>query len=69
MLSVIFSKRYVQPLEESLLLYDAKTQINLVRVGSDLVPAISLPMHLPTNSKTMRAPGDDDPDDDNERLY
>ncbi len=69
MLSLLFRKRHVQPLEESALLYDPEMQVNLVRVAGELVPAISLPMHLPTNSKTMRAPGDDDPDADNDRLY
>lgn len=68
-LSLLFPKRFIQPLEKSDLIYDPERQINMVRVGSGLSPAIDQPMMLPTNSKTMQAPGDDDPDADNEQLY
>lgn len=67
--SIIFQKRYIRALEESDLLYDPDTQVNMVRTANGLGIAIEQPMVLPTNSKTMQAPGDDDPDRDNEYLY
>jgi hypothetical protein len=44
--------------------YDYKEQINFVTVENEKIPAIYIEKMDPTHSKTMRAPGDDDPDDE-----
>jgi hypothetical protein len=67
--SILFSKRFIIDTGSSDLTYDAEKQINMVRVGERLEPAIDQPHRLPTNSKTHQAPTDDDPDPGIEELY
>jgi hypothetical protein len=69
--SIIFSKRVTMQgaLVPTDLIYDPHAQINMVRIGEQLVPAIDQPLRLPTNSKTHQAPTDDDPDPSIEDLY
>ncbi len=49
--------------------YDEKRQLNVLGVASGSVPLILADVCPPTHSKTMAAPGDDDPDEDDERCY
>ena len=67
--SIIFNKRISVDTFPSDLLYDGEQQINMVRVGDQLLPAIDQPLRLPTNSKTQQRPTDDDPDPSIEDLY
>lgn len=47
--------------------YDPVRQINMVTIDSIECPIALVDRYPPTQSKTMAAPGDDDPDD--ERCY
>ncbi len=50
-------------------LYDEKRNINIIMVDGKKYPLVSLEMSPPTQSKTFAAPGDDDPDPEDERCY
>lgn len=67
--SIIFQNRVSTSVLPTDLVYDAQAQLNMVRIGDQLVPAIDQPLGLPTNSKTHQAPTDDDPDPSIEDLY
>ncbi|MCK4247165.1 MAG: hypothetical protein KAT49_04680 [Methanomicrobia archaeon] len=49
--------------------YDEERQINLIPIDNKKCPLVSLEMSPPTQSKTFAAPGDDDPDPEDERCY
>jgi len=49
--------------------YDKALQLNVIRQGSENVPLVSIEAFGRTESKTMQAPGDDDPDPEDEGCY
>lgn len=49
--------------------YDHKRGINISRVGDKYIPTASVESNLSTQSKTLSAPGDDDPDVEAEHCY
>ena len=49
--------------------YDVNKGINVKVDRGQIMPVVCLEMAPPTESKTMAAPGDDDPDPDDERCY
>ncbi|MEJ2344288.1 MAG: hypothetical protein P8090_02580 [Gammaproteobacteria bacterium] len=49
--------------------YDEAQQINMVSRGSCRVPLVGEEWFMRTASKTMQAPGDDDPDPEDEGCY
>jgi hypothetical protein len=49
--------------------YDEAQQMNMVSRGSDRVPLVGEDWFVRTGSKTMQAPGDDDPDPEDEGCY
>ena len=56
---------FVEPLG----FYDASRKINVCIVNGKKRPLVSQSMSPITESKTMAAPGDDDPDPEDERCY
>jgi hypothetical protein len=56
-------------LKESVGCYDYGHDMNIKFEENKAVPVVSLDMAPPTESKTMAAPGDDDPDPSDERCY
>jgi hypothetical protein len=67
--SILNAKRQSLRTEPLPTVYDPERQINIVYVDGRAEPAVDQPGYLPTNSKTMAAPGDDDPDRAGESLY
>lgn len=49
--------------------YDEMEQVNVEHIGGLLRPVALNPSVSQTGSKTMSAPGDDDPDPEDERCY
>jgi hypothetical protein len=56
-------------LEPPMGFYDEVRQINVIFKDGKSQPLISYEMNLGTQSKTKAAPGDDDPDPEDERCY
>jgi hypothetical protein len=56
------------PTQPDALYYDDCRSINYVSAGERMLPAAAC-QQPPTHSKTAAAPGDDDPDPDNEQCY
>ena len=67
--SILNAKRHSLRMEPLPSVYDPERQINIVYVDGRAEPAVDQAGYLPTNSKTMAAPGDDDPDRPGEGLY
>ncbi len=49
--------------------YDDERQVNVVQRDGGLVPIVNENWFAQTMSKTMQAPGDDDPDPDDMACY
>ncbi len=49
--------------------YNEEQSINVTVIDGEEYPLISQEMNIPTESKTLKAPGDDDPDPEDERCY
>lgn len=49
--------------------YDETEQVNVEHIAGLLKPVALNPSVTQTGSKTMSAPGDDDPDPEDERCY
>lgn len=49
--------------------YDDECCMNIIKLDDERVPLVTVEMGGPTQSKTMAAPGDDDPDPEDERCY
>lgn len=57
------------PMKESIGEYDSARSLNVTAEHGRQVPVVSVVGAPPTHSKTMCAPGDDDPDPGQERCY
>ena len=68
-ISLLFGRVRAVPIVPLEMIYDSQRQMNLVVADGALQLAIDQPGHLPTQSKTRQAPGDDDPDIARESLY
>lgn len=68
-ISVLFGRRKKVELITADMTYDSLRQMNVVMANGEVQLAIDQPGHLPTQSKTRQAPGDDDPDIARESLY
>lgn len=64
----LLSKALKIPFKDPIGVYDPKLQINVVSM-SDSTPLISLAGAPPTHSKTLAAPGDDDPERGQDPCY
>ena len=67
--SILTAKRRSLHMEPLPTVYDPERQINNVYIDGRPQAAVDQPSYLLTNSKTMSAPGDDDPDRAGESLY
>ncbi len=68
-LSLLFENRSETPQSNEDMLYDRKADMNFVASPNGLIAAIDNGTLLSTNSKTMAAPRDDDPDPARSDLY
>jgi hypothetical protein len=57
------------PLKEPLGVYDPAESLNVVISDGAQIPLVDMAGAPPTHSKTMAAPGDDDPDPGQELCY
>ncbi|NOZ22872.1 MAG: hypothetical protein GXP25_17480 [Planctomycetes bacterium] len=57
------------PMTEREMEYDTVTGLNMIQVNGSAAPAVTNLPPQETSSKTMAAPGDDDPDPDDEDCY
>ena len=65
----LLAKSLRLPLEQSPFVFDTESDINTVEIDGHRVPAALACEMQDTMSKTMAAPGDDDPDPDDEDCY
>lgn len=65
----LLSKARVFALENVVGRYDHEQQLNIYAGSAAGIPLVTLEGNSQTESKTMQAPGDDDPDPEDEGCY